>query len=145
MIDGSPRCCGDSNFGVNELCEKQQTEINCCNTVEEDDYIEIPNEYKMRKKNERKKQWPQNQLHRQFITQTMRKASEDRWGQLKRGYLKRTTEALIMAAQQQATRTNNIKAKIDKTQENSKCRRCGKAEECVNQVLSEYTKIALKE
>ena len=64
---------------------------------------------------------------------------------LKRGYLKRRTEALIMAAQEQATRTNNIKAKIDKTQEDSKCRTCGKAEECVNHVLSEYTKIAQKE
>ena len=115
------------------------------NTVEEDDVIEIPNEYKMRKKNERKKQWAQKQLHRQFIMQTMRKASKDRWGWLKRGYLKRRTEALIMAAQEQATRTNNIKAKIDKTQEDSKCRTCGKAEECVNHVLSEYTKIAQKE
>ena len=50
-----------------------------------------------------------------------------------------------MAAQEQATRTNNIKAKIDKTQEDSKCTTCGKAEECVNHVLSEYTKIAQKE
>ena len=31
--------------------------------------------------------------------------------------LQRTTEALIMAAQEQAIRTNNIKTKIDKTQE----------------------------
>ena len=50
-----------------------------------------------------------------------------------------------MAAQEQATRTNTIKAKIDKTQEDSKCRTCGKAEEFVNHVLSEYTKIAQKE
>ena len=59
--------------------------------------------------------------------------------------LKRTTKASIMAAQEQAIRTNNIKAKIDKTQENSKCRMCGKAEESANHVLSECNKLAQKE
>ena len=49
-----------------------------------------------------------------------------------------------MAAQEQAIRTNKIKAKIDETQENSKCRMCGKAEESVN-VLSECSKLAQKE
>ena len=39
----------------------------------------------------------------------MGKASEDRWGWLRKGCLKRTTGALIMAAQEQATSTNNIK------------------------------------
>ena len=52
----------------------------------------------------------------------MVKPSEDRWGRLR----KRITEALIMAAQEQAIRTNH-KAMI-KTQENSKCRMCEKAE-----------------
>ena len=48
------------------------------------------------------------------------KASEDGWRWLRKGFLKRKTEALMMAAQEQAIKTNNIKAKIDKTQENSK-------------------------
>ena len=43
----------------------------------------------------------------------MGKASEDWWGWLRKGCLKRTTEALIMAAQEQSIGTNNIKAKID--------------------------------
>ena len=51
----------------------------------------------------------------------MSKASEDRWRLLRKGCLKRITEDLIMATQKQATRTNNIKAKINETQENSKC------------------------
>ena len=63
----------------------------------------------------------------------------------KKKSLKRTTEGLIMAAQKQAIRTNNTKAKIDKTQENSKCRMCGKAEQRVNHVLSECSKLAQKE
>ena len=47
----------------------------------------------------------------------MGKASEDWWGWLTKECLKRATEALIIAAQEQAIRTNKIKAKIDKTQE----------------------------
>ena len=47
------------------------------------------------------------------------------------GRTKRTTEAVIIVTQEQTIRTNNIKAKIDKTQKNSKCRMCGKAEESV--------------
>ena len=38
--------------------------------------------------------------------------------------LKRETESLIISAQEQAIRTNVIKANIDKTQIESKCRMC---------------------
>ena len=107
---------------------------------------ETPTEYKNRKKNERNTQWTQKQLHGQFIRQTTDKASEDRWGWLRKGCLKRTTESLTMAAQEHAIRTNNIKAKIDKTQENSKYRICAKAGGgSVNRVLSECSKLAQKE
>ena len=75
----------------------------------------------------------------------MGNASEDWWGWLRQRYLKRTTEALIMAAQEQAIRTNNIKAKIEKTQENSKCRLCGKLEGSVKIMLNECGKLAQKE
>ena len=111
----------------------------------EDEYRKTENEYKKRKKNARKTQRTQKQLHGQCIRQTMGKASEDRWEWLKKGCLKRTTETLIMAAQKQVIRTNNIKAKIDKTQENNKCKMCGKAEENANHVLSECFKLARKE
>ena len=50
-----------------------------------------------------------------------------------------------MAAQEQAIRTNLIKAKIDKTQQESKCRMCGQADESVNHILSECSKMAQKE
>ena len=74
------------------------------------------------------------------IYQAMGKSSEDclRW--LRKGCLKRTIEGLIMAAQEQTIRTNNIKTKIVRTQENSKCRMCGNPEEIVNHVLSECNK-----
>ena len=38
-----------------------------------------------------------------------------------------------------------MKAKINKTQENSKCRMCGKSEESVNHVLSESSKLSQTE
>ena len=49
--------------------------------------------------------------------------------------LKRAVEALIMVVQEQAITIYNIKARINKTQENSKCRMCGKVEESINHVL----------
>ena len=52
---------------------------------------------------------------------------------------------MIMVALEQAIRTNNIKAKIDKSQENSKCKIIGKAEDSENHALSECSKFAQKE
>ena len=85
-------------------------------TIREDEDRETPNKYKNRKNNERKTQWTQKQLHGQFISQKMGKANEYWWGWLRRRCIKRTTEVLIIVAQEQAVRTKNIKAKIDKTQ-----------------------------
>ena len=50
-----------------------------------------------------------------------------------------------MAAQEQAIRTNVIKAKIDKTQEESKCKMSGRVDETVNHVLSECSKMTQTE
>ena len=47
-------------------------------TIENNKNKEKSNEYKMRKKNERKTQWTQQQLCGPFIRQTTSKASEDR-------------------------------------------------------------------
>ena len=66
--------------------------LNAAGTIEEDKGRETSNNYKKSK------------------------ASEDRWGLLRKGCLKRTTETLMMAAQEQAIRINNIRAKIDNTQ-----------------------------
>ena len=47
------------------------------------------------------------------------------WTWLRKGNFKREIESLLMAAQNNALRTNHIKARIDKTLQNSKCRLCG--------------------
>ena len=50
----------------------------------------------------------------------------------KKKTVKRETEFLLIAAQNNAIRTNHIKARIDKTQQNSKCRLCGDRDETIN-------------
>ena len=50
-----------------------------------------------------------------------------------------------MATQNSAIRTNHIKARIDKTQQNSKYRLCGDRDETINHIISECSKLAQKE
>ena len=50
-----------------------------------------------------------------------------------------------MAAQNNAIRTNHIKARIDKTQQNSKYRPCCDRDKTINHIISECSKLALKE
>ena len=51
------------------------------------------------------------------------------------------TESLQIAAQNNAIKTNYIKAKIHNTQHNSKCKLCGKKDETINHVISGYNKL----
>ena len=51
----------------------------------------------------------------------------------------------VDATQDNAIRTNHIKARIHKTQQNSKCRLCGDRDETINHIISECSKLALKE
>ena len=62
----------------------------------------------------------------------------------RKGNLKRETESLLIAAQNNAIRTNHIKARIDKTQQNCRCRLCGDRDETINHIISECSKIAQK-
>ena len=101
--------------------------------------------FKNRKKMERQQQWKDKTLHGQFLRQTDDEAGKERWMWLKGTGIKRETESLIIAAQEQAMRTNVIKAKIDNTQEESKCRMCGMADETVNHILSECNRLAQRE
>lgn len=101
--------------------------------------------FKERKKGERSRKWREKPLYGQFIRQTDEFSKEERWLWLKEGSLKRETESLILAAQEQAIRTNSIKAKIDKTQVDSKCRMCGQSDETINHILCECSKMAQRE
>ena len=65
----------------------------------------------------RKQRWKEKQLYEHFKRQIGEVAHEQTWTWLRKGNLKRETESLIIAAQNNAIRTNYIKAKIDKTQQ----------------------------
>ena len=67
------------------------------------------------------------------------------WTWLRKGNLQREMESLLIAAQDNAIRTNHIKARIDKTQQNSKCRLCGDRDETINHIISKCIKLAQKE
>ena len=67
------------------------------------------------------------------------------WTWLRKGNFKRETESLLIAAQNNAVRTNYIKARIDKTQQNRKCRQCGDRDEIINHIISKCSKLVQKE
>ena len=61
----------------------------------------------------------------------------------KKRKFKKETESFLIAPQNNAIRTNHIKVKIDKTQQNSTL--CGDRDETINDILSECNKLAQKE
>ena len=56
--------------------------------------------------------------------------------------MKRETESLIVAAQNQSIRTNIVKAKTDKSQRYSLCRVCRKVDESIDDIVSSCSKLA---
>ena len=80
---------------------------------------------KKQKKEEKTTSWEGKMLHGQFVRQTKEVGNQDRWQWLRNGTLKRETEDLVSAAQEQVIRTNVIKEKINKSQEQTKCRIVG--------------------
>ena len=57
----------------------------------------------------------------------------------------RVAESLIVASQNQITRTDFVKTKINKSQKDMLCRLCKKADESIDHVVSGCSKLAQKE
>ena len=93
----------------------------------------------------RKQRWEGKLLYGQFKRLINNISHDKTWTWLRKGNFKRETKSLLIAAQNNAVRTNHIKGKIDKTQENSKCRLCGDRDETINHIISECSKLAQKE
>ena len=93
----------------------------------------------------RKQKWEGKQPYGRFKRLINNISHQKTWTGLRKGNLKRETESLLIAAQDNAIRTNHIKARIDKTQQNSKCRLCGDRDEAINLIISECSKLARKE
>ena len=67
------------------------------------------------------------------------------WIWLRKGNLKRETESLLIAAQNNAIRSNHIKTRIDKMQQNCRCRLYGNRDKIINHTISECSKLVQKE
>ena len=84
-------------------------------------------------------------LHGQYLKQTKEVRSDHCWALLQNGDLKRETESLIVAAQNQTIQTNLVKARIDKSQGDYLCRVCRKVDESIDHIVSSCSKLAQKE
>ena len=93
----------------------------------------------------KKQKWEEKQLHGRFKQLINNISHNKTWTWLRKGNFKRETESLLMAAQNSAIRTNHIKVRIDKTQQNSKCRLCGDRDEIINHIINKCNKLAQKE
>ena len=58
--------------------------------------------------------------------------------------MKKETEGLIFAAQEQALRTNWIRNSIDGQEVSEKCRMCGERDESITHLIAECKKMAQK-
>ena len=87
--------------------------------------------------------WQSKAMHGQYLKDIRGKVDEGKtWKWLTNGELKKETEGLILAAQDQALRTKAVCAKIDKTSTDSKCRLCKEKDETVDHLVSCCSKIA---
>ena len=92
------------------------------------DGLEAAKTLKRPKKEKRLEVWEKKVLHGQYLGHTTEVGSDQCWAWLQNGDLKRETESLIVAAQNQSKRTNLVKANIDKSQGDSLCRVCRKVD-----------------
>ena len=105
---------------------------------------EWKSEYHKKELKNRHKRWQSKPLHGQYLQDIKDKTDNYiTWSWLKNGELKKETEGFLTAAQDQALRTNAIKAEIDKVTEDSKCRLCKEKDETVDHLISLCSKIAL--
>ena len=100
---------------------------------------------KRSKKEKRLEDWGEKVLHGQYLRQTKEVRSDQYWAWLQNEDLKRETESLIVAAQNQSIRANVVKAKIVKSQVDSSSRVCRKVDGSIDQIVSGCSKLAQKE
>ena len=84
----------------------------------------------------RKLKWKEKQLYGDFKRQTSEISLEKTRMWQRKENLKREDESFLITAQNNAIRTNCIKAKINNAQENSKCRLCGDKNKMINHIIS---------
>ena len=82
------------------------------------------------------KEWMGKALHGQFVRETECHNESKKWEWLRKGELKRETENILCAAQEQAFRTNSVKYSIGRTSETPLYRLCSRNFESVTHIIS---------
>ena len=93
----------------------------------------------------RKQKWEEKQLYGRFKRLISNISHKTTWTWLRKGNLKRETESLLIATPNDAIRTNHMKARIGKTQQNCKCKLCSDRDETIYHIISECSKLSRKE
>ena len=83
-----------------------------------------------------RKRWEGKQLYGCFKWLIYIISLDKTWTLLRKGNIKRKTESLLKAAQNSTIRIKHVKARIDKTQQNRKCRLCGDRDGTINHIIS---------
>ena len=94
-----------------------------------EDGLEAASILKKAKKEKRLQDWEENALHGLYLRRTKEVRNKQSWVWLQNRDLKRETESLIVAAQNQSITTNLVRANIDKSQKDTLCRLCKNADE----------------
>ena len=89
--------------------------------------------------------WTTKVMHGQYRRQITTIADPSSWQWLQQQDLKKETESLIIAAQDQAIRTNYIKHIVDKSIASPLCRLCRSSSETIDHVLNGCPKLAQTE
>ena len=117
---------------LNTSKEKILREVSCSRIIENNKYGRRKEEiYK-----EHREKCEGKPLHGQFIKATEEVRSKKSWDWLKKGYLKKETESTIVAAQNQALCTRNLRNVIYGENVQSICRVCDAADETVAHIVS---------
>jgi len=107
--------------------------------VEED---ESGKEYKKRRMVERKDKIKNKQIHGRVLGDMEKVGTKETWQWLQSGYLTKSMEGFIMAAQEQALRTRWFRSRIQKEDVSPKCRLCEVEVETVRHLSSGCTKLS---
>ena len=107
-------CLNDEreNLALYALGSNEKLIITATGELKLKKFINVQNRQESRK--QRLIEWKEKALHGQFLREIKSTDDGNRWEWLKQGELKRETEGVLFAAQEQALRVNAIKYSIDK-------------------------------
>jgi hypothetical protein len=107
--------------------------------------VESREDYQERVYRERREELEEKVMHGKFFRDVKELAHERSWDWVKGGYLSKSTEGYVFAAQEQALRTMSVRAKIYGEDVDPKCRVCGEYDETVMHLASGCGELAKRQ